>query len=140
MKALIAIDGSTHSLRATQFLIRLMNQRGTMEAHVLNVQPGVPYLALLPDDRQADVERWMHEGGREVSKPACQMLSPAGVPYQLHVVSGDTAEAIVRCAREFHCDLIVMGTRGMGAVARLALGSVATQVIHLSDVPVTLVK
>ena len=33
-----------------------------------------------------------------------------------------------------------MGTRGMGAMGNLILGSVATKVIHLVDVPVTLVK
>jgi nucleotide-binding universal stress UspA family protein len=33
-----------------------------------------------------------------------------------------------------------MGTRGMGAIGNLVLGSVATKVIHLTEVPVTLVK
>ena len=33
-----------------------------------------------------------------------------------------------------------MGTRGMGAAAGMALGSVATKVAHLADLPVTLVK
>lgn len=37
-------------------------------------------------------------------------------------------------------DVIVMGTRGMGALGNLALGSTATKVVHLADVPVTLVK
>jgi nucleotide-binding universal stress UspA family protein len=35
---------------------------------------------------------------------------------------------------------IVMGTRGLGGVRGLLLGSVATQLLHLTDVPVTLVK
>ncbi|MCJ9712965.1 universal stress protein, partial [Bordetella hinzii] len=41
---------------------------------------------------------------------------------------------------EKQCDRIVMGTRGLGAVGGLVLGSVAQKVIHLSPVPVTLVK
>jgi nucleotide-binding universal stress UspA family protein len=36
--------------------------------------------------------------------------------------------------------MVVMGTRGLGAVTGMLLGSVATKVIHLSDVPVLLVK
>jgi nucleotide-binding universal stress UspA family protein len=44
-----------------------------------------------------------------------------------------------------HCDQIIMGTRGLGAggvaaISGLLLGSIATKVLHLVDVPVTLVK
>ena len=35
---------------------------------------------------------------------------------------------------------ILMGTRGLGSVSSLLLGSVATKVIHLTDVPLLLVK
>ena len=38
------------------------------------------------------------------------------------------------------CDAIVMGTRGMGSIGSLMLGSVATKVVHLTKLPVTLVK
>jgi nucleotide-binding universal stress UspA family protein len=47
---------------------------------------------------------------------------------------------VVRYAREQRCSLIAMGTRGMGSVANLLLGSVATKVIGLSGIPVLLVK
>jgi nucleotide-binding universal stress UspA family protein len=47
---------------------------------------------------------------------------------------------IARFARERGCDQILMGTRGLGAIGSLLLGSVATKVIHLADVPVLLVK
>jgi nucleotide-binding universal stress UspA family protein len=48
--------------------------------------------------------------------------------------------AIAALAWELGCDLIVMGTHGMGSIAGLALGSVASKVIHLAGVPVTVVK
>ncbi|MDP1535845.1 MAG: universal stress protein, partial [Burkholderiales bacterium] len=64
----------------------------------------------------------------------------ARVPHETHVVRGPVAETIVRHARSLRCGEIVMGTRGMGDVARLVLGSVATRVVRLSRVPVTLVK
>jgi nucleotide-binding universal stress UspA family protein len=53
---------------------------------------------------------------------------------------GPVAETIDRIARETQADQIVMGTRGLGRVRGLLLGSVATQVVHLADIPVTLVK
>ena len=49
------------------------------------------------------------------------------------------APSIARLATTHHCEMIVMGTRGMGAVASLILGSVATKVLHLSPLPVLLV-
>ena len=56
------------------------------------------------------------------------------------ILVGDPAETIAKVAREQACDLIVMGTRGLGTVTGVLLGSVATKVIHLSDRPVLLVK
>jgi len=42
--------------------------------------------------------------------------------------------------RDTECDAIIMGTRGMGSLANLVIGSVTTKVIHLVEVPVTLIK
>lgn len=140
MKVLLAVDGSIHSLRAAQFLVELASSRGPMELHVLNVQPYVRHLALLEADTQDHVDRLLLERGREATASVCAVLERSGHPYELHVVADDAAEAIVRAARERSCDVIVMGRRGMGTAAGLALGSVALKVLHLADVPVTLVK
>jgi nucleotide-binding universal stress UspA family protein len=72
--------------------------------------------------------------------PAIAQLKRAGVQNVTHTVYGDTANVIVRAARRLRCDSIVMGTRGMGAIGSLLIGSVANKVIHLATTPVTLVK
>jgi nucleotide-binding universal stress UspA family protein len=53
---------------------------------------------------------------------------------------GAVPATIDRVAREEHAAQIIMGTRGLGGVRGLLLGSVATQLLHMTDVPVTLVK
>jgi nucleotide-binding universal stress UspA family protein len=53
---------------------------------------------------------------------------------------GVIANEIVRVAKDLQVDQIAMGTRGMGAVGSLLLGSVAQRVIHQSEVPILLVK
>jgi nucleotide-binding universal stress UspA family protein len=56
------------------------------------------------------------------------------------MLEGDPADVIARRAQELGCDAIVMGSRGMGRIANLVIGSVATKVVHLTALPVTLVK
>jgi nucleotide-binding universal stress UspA family protein len=82
----------------------------------------------------------VQERGKEAMEGACQVLTLARVPFEVEVVAADAALAIARIALERHCDFILMGTRGMGAIAGIALGSIATKVVHLADLPVTLVK
>jgi len=50
------------------------------------------------------------------------------------------AETIVKYAKRWQCDSILIGTRGLGLTAGLVLGSVALKVIHLAKIPVTLVN
>ena len=68
------------------------------------------------------------------------MARAAGVNFTTAVLIGDVPKVLANYAEENGCDGIVMGTRGMGAIGNLVLGSIATKVIHLTKVPVTLVK
>lgn len=140
MKVALAVDGSSCSLRATQFLVELLGRQGGTEVHVLNVHPPVRYADLLPPDKQQLIEQGNRRSGEDETIAAREVLAAAKFPCHLHVVAGDPATAIVKLAPELGCGLIVMGTRGMGAVAGLALGSVAAKVLHLADIPVMLVK
>jgi len=49
---------------------------------------------------------------------------------------GSAGEGLVQMAEEEQCDLIVMGTRGLGSIRRTILGSVSDYVLHHSKVPV----
>ncbi len=53
---------------------------------------------------------------------------------------GDTAEIILNFTEEGDYDLVVMGSRGMGAVSRTLLGSVSDKVIHHANTSVLIVK
>jgi nucleotide-binding universal stress UspA family protein len=71
---------------------------------------------------------------------AADACREAGVDYVTRSEQGPVAATIDRVAREEDVDGIFMGTRGLGEVRGLLLGSVTTQLLHLADVPVTLVK
>ncbi len=68
------------------------------------------------------------------------MLDEAGLSYTTHVLIGSIAPTIATFATEQGCDAIIMGTHGRGEFANLLMGSVATKVIHLVKIPVTLVR
>jgi nucleotide-binding universal stress UspA family protein len=62
------------------------------------------------------------------------------VELESHVAVGHPAEQILRCAEDFHADLIVMGRRGMTRATRWILGSVSERVMRYAHCPVTVVK
>ena len=140
LKVLLPVDGSENSNRAVKHLIHLIKNMGAMEVHVVNVQPELLYIDILLKPRQEVVDAWTQKAGRDASRSACALLDEAGIPYVFEFASGEVAEAIIWHAQHYQCDMIVMGTRGMGTVANLVLGSVAIKVMHLANVPVTLVK
>lgn len=138
ISVLLPVDGSESSARAVQMVIKLYRRLAPLEIRLLHVQvsDGVPADALggssgdRGDAFQAD---------QQALNAAQAMLTQAGVPYTSEVRKGYVPPVIADYAKSMNCDAIVMGTRGMGSTAEL-IGSIARQVISLSDVPVTLVK
>lgn len=109
---------------------------------MLNVQPPVPMKDLLFDGRLSELRRLeepIKERGAQLLAPARSALDAAAIENHPYVEIGEPAPAIAGFARTYHCEMIVMGTHGRGAVAGLCLGSVATKVLHLASVPVLLV-
>lgn len=139
-KLLLCIDGSDASLRAVEHLLATIDRyRETPELHLLNVQAALPGDVTLFIGHE-QIKQFHQEQGRKALAAACAKLEAAQRAYVSHIAVGDPAEAIVRYAREHGCDQICLGTRGLGHVAGMLLGSVTAKVIHLSDVPVLLVK
>ena len=79
------------------------------------------------------------EGEVDLSE-AKALLDAAGVAYDARVLIGPVAQTIAHFAEKQGCDSIVMGTHGRGGLTDLFLGSVAAKVVHLSALPVTLIK
>ncbi len=142
LKWLVPVDGSESAVRAVGRMINMLAWfRDGVEIHLLNVQHPMPYgnrvSSVLGQDK---VAQYHHDEGIAALQPARNKLDTAGVKYVFHIGVGDAAETIVRYAKDQGCDQIVMGTRGLGSVSNLILGSVATKVLHLAEVPVLLVK
>lgn len=137
---LVPVDGSECSGRAVDEAIKRAKASEKLELHLLNVQPRIfPEEATVYLD-PARMDTYYYEQGSKALAPAEKRLKSAGIGYSAHRVTGAVAESIVKKAREVRADEILMGTHGHGQIASILLGSVATKVLHMSEVPVTLVR
>jgi nucleotide-binding universal stress UspA family protein len=89
---------------------------------------------------RAELLAYEKQSGQAVLDAAAARLTQAGLPFTTEMRLGPVAEMIVKRAQEVACDGIVMGTHGRSAIRNLIMGSVASRVVHLARVPVTLVK
>jgi nucleotide-binding universal stress UspA family protein len=139
-RVLLAVDGSKHAIRAADYICSLHKLGMPVEVELVNAPAPIPTGYVRRFLTTEMIERYYREEGVPALRDAREALQSAGVDFNAHVVPGHAAEEIVQVAREHQCARIVMGTRGLGAAAGLMLGSIAYQVIHLSPIPVTLVK
>ena len=140
-KLLIPIDGSENAARALNYALKLAKENGPIELHLVTVHPEpVIYGEIQVYVSREKMEELQRKHSEDILRPAAEAARTAGVPYTSEILVGDTAQKIVNRANELNCDSIVMGTRGMGAIGNLVMGSVATKVVHLTKLPVTLVK
>ncbi len=138
LRVLIPIDGSENSLRTVRFVIRKAPlYKEPLEIHLLNVQHPFPG-TIQGVHEQAELHH--HDEGIKALAAARKALDAVGLKYVYHISVGDAAEVIDHFVKDKNIEQVVMGTRGAGSIANMLLGSVATKVLHLADVPVLLVK
>jgi nucleotide-binding universal stress UspA family protein len=134
------MDGSRNAMRALDYVL------GQTRREAVSVQ--LIYVHFIPPFyenpgaylRRDENRRFADKCAKAALAPAARKLARAGVEHRTMVKLGDAAPEIARAAARMNCESIVMGSRGMGAVKSLVLGSTAMKVIHLATVPVTIVK
>jgi nucleotide-binding universal stress UspA family protein len=134
---LVPIDGSANSLRALKFAAERFRELRHVQLLLLNVQPRMPPSRHV---RPAMIKEHQQRMSEEALEPARALAGRLGVMFDCYARVGNAAEVIASFATRTRCAEIIMGTRGLGRVRGLMLGSVTTKVIHLASVPVTLVK
>ena len=135
-RILVPIDSSEIAERAMQEAIKV-NRFGEAEVHVL-------YVA---DINKLAINAYLSGNVLlEIGKAGERILNAAveKFPESMKVVkvyrTGDPAETITEYAKEINADLIIMGSRGLGLVRGVLLGSVSTYVLERTKCPVLIVK
>ncbi|MCX7782523.1 MAG: universal stress protein [Meiothermus sp.] len=133
---LLAFDGSTHAQKAARLAADLARQyqAALCVVHTYDPAPdylGEPYLQEVISRRTEAADRVMEQA---------QALLGELPKVETEVLEGPAAEAILRVAQVRQVDLIVMGTRGLGQLSGLLLGSQSQKVVTHAQCPVLLVR
>jgi nucleotide-binding universal stress UspA family protein len=112
---------------------------GDMEFDLVHVRPALTVFGTLTPPHDDVLEAWGSRQSEEATRDARALLHVARRGHRLREAVGDPSQEIARIADEVGSELIVMGTRGLGAIHHALLGSVALKVAHASAVPVVFV-
>ncbi len=134
-RIILATDGSDTSAKAMKFVltkfqpIRSTGKGGRVPIHVsvLHVMPFAKYPGL-------------KEENHKLLEQSVQKLTKAGFTAEPLCYLGNPAEEIMKAASQQQADLIVMGAKGLGAIARFLIGSVSTRVVQHANCAVLVVR
>lgn len=141
LKILIAVDGSEHAYRAIDAVGKMSKSALDLEATLLCVSPEPIFYGDYTLTTIQKIEEDQKKQQTTILTKASEYAGAQGIrlgePARAY---GVITNEIVRVAKDLQVDQIAMGTRGMGAISSMLLGSVAQRVLHQSPVPVLLVK
>jgi nucleotide-binding universal stress UspA family protein len=136
-KIVLATDGSSHAREALKYAreLAVRDDATVVVVHAFGSVPGY-----LGEPMKTEIAARHVSVGRDIADQAADELRDAGVEVETEVLAGPPAEALLRVAETRKADLIVMGTRGYGALTSLLLGSVSHRVLAHTHVPVMVVR
>lgn len=141
-RILVAVDGSVPSLCGLQEAVRVAKSTGATLKLVHVVDLSLPYAAEMPIYLDK-ISESLNAAGRKILAGCKATVTKAEIPCEealIESAAGDLAGQLVREARAWHADLMVMGTHGRRGLRRLAMGSDAELVLRQAPVPVLLVR
>jgi nucleotide-binding universal stress UspA family protein len=140
MKILLAVDGSPFTKRMLAWLATHEEWLAAPHSYtVLNVVPLIPPHAASMFSNE-DLKKYYDDVSDGVFKPIRKFMARHDLATSYVSKTGHPPEVIAKMAKKSDCDLIIMGSHGHGNLMNLVTGSVATQVLARSTIPVLLVR
>jgi len=132
----VGVDGSESSRAALRWAIEEARLRRASVRMVTAWQlPEAVYFgAVIPDSLTPGLE----QAAQEVQASLLAVGEPEDVTIETEVVEGDAAQALVDAAKD--AEMLVVGSRGLGAFRELLLGSVSQRCAHHAHCPVVIVR
>ena len=136
---LIATDGSPSAREAVEFGLQLAAEQSA-EAIVVHVAPALDVVPMSGFGMPVAQPHPLNAHDRAALDDAAKLAEEAGISVRTELLTGNPIDEIVAYADSVDADLIVVGSRGHGAVASALLGSVSQGVLHEARRPVLIFR
>jgi nucleotide-binding universal stress UspA family protein len=134
-RILLATNGSEDTARATEAAVDLSN-KSESELHLVHVWHDVP-----GPYAHKFVRGELRRQGQEILDEQVQEIEASGgTVAKAHLRGGRTTDEVVRLSDELGVGLLVVGSRGMGTMRRILVGSHSEAIVHHAHIPVLVVK
>jgi nucleotide-binding universal stress UspA family protein len=138
-KILVAVDGSDESQRAAKMAADVAGRFGC----TLTLIHVIPPLLIPPDTYGFDVGSLLgdqEKAAEKLLRTAADRLEAGSLHVERIFAHGPPAETVARIADKEAFDLVVVGSRGRNAAARVLLGSVSDRLAHICEKPILIVR
>ncbi len=138
-KIVVGNDGSDYSIAAVRMAAEMAKALGAKLTivHVSHL-PVTFYAAAF--EAPIDLKEQMDSLRAEAERRARAVLDEVGIEAELVTLDGNPADALVEYAEKEKADLLVVGSRGAGAIERFLLGSTSSRIVHHAHCPVLVVR
>lgn len=141
---LVPLDGSSFSQAVVPLAIDLARRSDATLSLVQVCEPfwsapsvaAMPEMAYMSDAQMTEIEQECITAARRNLDAVATETRAQGIRTVWEVRTGRPADEIIRAAATTEAELIVMSTHGRGGLRRLAMGSVANEVLHRGAIPI----
>lgn len=141
---LVPYDGSAHAKKALAQAIDLVTASGAKlyvasVCNIVAVMSNFDQVSIAEGYLNAELSEDLETQCRQDLADAESMI-PEGIEKELRYEVGSPGPVLLQMAQDIECDLIVMGSRGLGPLKGIFMGSVSSYIVSRSECPVLIVK
>ena len=135
-KILVPLDGSKNSMRGLDEAIYLARQCHAIITGLYVIPLSKP----ITNSQISYLEKYLLNNASKFMSKAKTHAAQNGILFDDAMSYGDEGPKIISYANNKLYDIIVIGSRGMGSIKEIFLGSTSNYVLHKSKIPVLIVK
>ena len=136
MNILVPLDGSKHSEKVLLHACDIAKNYRSRLILLYVVEKSIPINLL---DRK-EYLKILREFGNKVLIKGKKITTQRGIDSKIIIKEGNIASEVVKLAKKEQCNLIIVGSKGIGATARFFLGSVSSKLANNSPCSILIVK